>query len=190
MPENALYHHLLERLGNRAKHLEQVLAHFTRIKVKRNVLLLQEGDVCRSVYFVAKGCLQVFVYDSDSNETTRDIIVENHWCSELSSFSTEQPAKENIRTLEPSELFVIDRIAFQKLIVSVSQFDAVYKQILESSYLNSVYRLNSFLSMDALDRIKWCMQHRPTLMTRLSSRIIASYLGIAPETFSRLRGKL
>jgi hypothetical protein len=73
---------------------------------------------------------------------------------------------------------------------SVPQFDKVYKQILEASYANSVYRLNSFVALSALDRIKWLMQHRPELMTRLSSKLIASYLGISGETYSRLKAKL
>jgi CRP-like cAMP-binding protein len=74
-------------------------------------------------------------------------------------------------------------------VTTVPQFDKVYKQILEASYANSVYRLNSFVSLSALDRIKWMMQYRPELMVRLSSKLIASYLGISGETFSRLKAK-
>jgi len=73
---------------------------------------------------------------------------------------------------------------------SVHQFDKVYKEILEASYANSVYRINTFVSLSALERIKWMMQHRPTLMTRLSSKLIASYLGINKDVFSRLKAKL
>ena len=61
---------------------------------------------------------------------------------------------------------------------TVPQFDKVYKEILEASYANSVYRINTFVSLSALERIKWLMQNRPTLMTRLPSKLIASYLGI------------
>jgi len=73
---------------------------------------------------------------------------------------------------------------------SVPQFDKIYKQILEASYANSVYRINSFVSLSALDRIKWLMQNRPSLMTRLSSKLLASYLGINKDVFSRLKSKL
>jgi CRP-like cAMP-binding protein len=72
----------------------------------------------------------------------------------------------------------------------IPQFDSVYKQILEASYANSVYRLNTFVSLSALERIKWLMENRPRLAARLSSKILASYLGISQETFSRLRGKV
>jgi CRP-like cAMP-binding protein len=160
------------------------------MQTKRNEDLLKEGDTCRYVYFIAKGCLQVYVYDKDVNETTRDLVVEDNWCSELLSFGSGKPATENIRTVEPCELFAIERQSFQNLMETVPQFDKVYKQILEASYANSVYRLNSFVSLSPLERIKWLMEYRPALMTRLSSKLIASYLGINKDVYSRLKAKL
>ena len=185
-----LRHHLISRLGNDTSNLDDVLLHFKTVALKRNEQLLRQGDVCRWVYFVSNGCLQVYVIDDVGNETTRDIVTENNWCSELISFGSGQPSTENIKAVEPSKLCAIDRASFQSLMTTVPQFDKVYKQILEASYANSVYRLNSFVSLSALDRIKWMMQYRPELMTRLSSKLIASYLGISGETFSRLKSKL
>lgn len=182
--------HITTRLGNDLDNLDKVLSNFKQITTKRNEQLLQQGDTCKYVYFVAKGCLQVYVYDKDFNETTRDIVTEDNWCSELLSFGSGNPATENIRTVEPCELLAIDRKSFQIMMETVPQFDKVYKQILEASYANSVYRINTFVSLSALDRIKWLMEYRPMLMTRLSSKLIASYLGINKDVFSRLKAQL
>lgn len=187
---NALRQHIIDRLGSAPDNIDDVLATFQTFKLKRNEDILRQGEICKYVYFVASGCLQVFIYDKEMNETTRDIITENNWCSELISFGSQKPAAENIRTVEPSELLAIDRQGFQRLMETVPQFDQVYKQILEASYANSVYRINTFVSLTALERIKWLMEYRPKLMSRLSSKLIASYLGISQETFSRLKGKL
>ena len=185
-----LRRHIAARLGNDLGNLEEVLKHFKYLSTKRNEILLQQGDVCKHVYFVAKGCLQLYTYDKDLNETTRDIVIEDHWCSELLSFGSGKPATENIRTVEPCELFAIDRASFQTLMETEPHFNKVYKQVLEASYANSVYRINAFVSLSALDRIKWLMEYRPTLMTRLSSKLIASYLGIHKDVFSRLKAQL
>ena len=187
---DVLRNHITYRLGNDIDNLDKVLSAFQYLKTKRNVQLLQQGETCKWVYFVAKGCLQVYIYDKDFNETTRDIVVEDNWCSELLSFGKGLPATENIRTVEPCELFVIDRQNFQIMMETVPQFDKVYKQILEASYANSVYRINTFVSLSALDRIRWIMEYRPLLMTRLSSKLIASYLGINKDVYSRLKSKL
>lgn len=185
-----LRNHIINRLGNNLDNLDKVLAAFKHIKVKRNEQILQQGNTCKYVYFIAKGCLQVYVYDKDLNETTRDIVIEDNWCSELVSFGSGNPATENIRAVEPCELFAIDKQNFQLMMETVPQFDKVYKQILEASYANSVYRINTFVSLTALERIKWLLDYRPMLMTRLSSKLIASYLGINKDVFSRLKAKL
>ncbi len=182
--------HITNRLGKDIDNLEIVLSKFKPITAKRNEQLLLQGELCKYVYFVAKGCLQVYVYNSGMNETTRDIVIEDNWCSELISFGTGEPAAENIRAVEPSLLLAIDAAGFKEMMEAVPQFDKVYKQILEASYANSVYRINTFVSLSALDRIKWLMQNRPTLMTRVSSKLIASYLGINKDVFSRLKAKL
>ncbi len=185
-----LQQHITKRLGNNIENLDLVLGKFKPIEVKRNELLLSQGEICKHVYFIAKGCLQVFGHDTDMNEATRDIVIEDNWCSELISFGSGQPSTENIRAVEASQLLTIDRNGFLEMIQSVPQFDKVYKEILEASYANSVYRINTFVSLSSLERIKWLMQHRPTLMTRLSSKLIASYLGINKDVFSRLKAKL
>ena len=99
------------------------------------------------------------------NETTRDIVTEGTWCSELVSFGSGQPATENIRTVEPCQLLSIDTQGFQTMMLTVPEFDKVYKQILETSYANSVYRINTLVALSALDRIKWLMEKRPKLIT-------------------------
>ena len=178
------------RLGSDLDNLELVLSQFKPVQVARNEFLVKQGEVCKQVYFIAKGCLQVFVYDQDMNETTRDIAIEGTWCSELLSFGSGKPANENIKAIEPTDLLAIDKAGFQNMMETVPQFDKVYKQILEISYTNSVNRLNSFVALSALDRIKWLIEFRPTLMTRVSSRLIASYLGINKDVYSRLKAKL
>ena len=124
-----------------------MLGRFKQIEAKRNEILLREGEVCRYVYFVAQGCL----HDANMNETTRDITTEDNWCSELISFGNAQPAAENITAAEPSVLLAIDRKGFGEMMQTVPQFDKVYKQILKVSYANSVYRINTFVSLSALD---------------------------------------
>lgn len=187
---HTLKQHIVNRLGDDIDHLDEVLAAFIQVDLKRGDFVLKQGELCNFVYFICSGCLQVFVYDSDFNESTRDIVIEDNWCSDLVSFGSGMPATENIKAVEPCVLMAINREAFSKMIQTVPQFDKVYKQILEASYSNSVYRINTFLALSALERIKWLMEFRPKLMSRLSSKLIASYLGISQETLSRLKSNI
>jgi CRP-like cAMP-binding protein len=89
-----LRNHIINRLGSDLDNLDKVLSTFKHIKTKRNEQLLQQGDICKYVYFIAKGCLQVYIYDREFNETTRDIVTEDNWCSELVSFGSGNPATD------------------------------------------------------------------------------------------------
>ncbi|MFD2569060.1 Crp/Fnr family transcriptional regulator [Spirosoma soli] len=184
-----LEQHIRGRINPNDEQLASVLDHFTLVRVKRNQLLLRQGDVCRWCYFVAKGCVQVFTYDSNGDESTRDLVTENNWVTELFSFGNQLPANENLRAVEPGYLLAIGFDNFQKMVQTVPPFEQIYRQIIEQSYVNSVFRLNSFVAMDALERMQWMHAYQPKLLTRLSSKLIASYLGISPETYSRLKAK-
>lgn len=158
-----LRQHILARVGDQADQLDEVLAQFRPVTARRNAQILRQGDICRQVYFLASGCLQIYVYDSKYNETTRDI--------------------------EDCELLGIGFAEFHHTMETVPAFGHVYQQILESSYANSVGRINTLVSLGALERIKWLVDTRPALMSRVPGKTIASYLGISQETYSRLKRK-
>jgi CRP-like cAMP-binding protein len=170
--------------------LQFVLSHFKEIKTKRNHLLLKEGEVCRTCYFINKGCVQAYYLDKNGDEATRHLFFESHWMTNVGSFSKQEPSKEFYKTTERSELLAIDRDSFFKLIGKVPQFMEAYRQILEASYSHSINRLNTFNAMDALERFKWVSKNQSHILTRLPSKIVASYIGVSPETLSRLKAKL
>lgn len=185
-----LEQHIRSKLGNDTGGLEEVISYFKPVELKRNEYLLREGELCRSCYFIVSGAVQVFTIDAAGNETTRDFIFEEQWLMEINSFLQQVPSKEFFRSIEASQVLAISREHFMELSVRFPQFEKMYRQILELSYANSIYRINTFVSMDALERLRWMMDNQPKLFTRLSSKMIASYLGISAETYTRLKGKL
>ena len=184
-----LRNHILAKIGDNTAQLEAVLSQFQHIAVICDTQLLRQGDVCRHVYFVAAGCLQVSNLDQNHKETTRDIVIENYWCSELASFSGQIPAVESITAIEDSDLLAINRSNFRQLLSSVPQFEKFYTQLLEASYAHSVHRINALMALSAAEKIEWLSKNQPHLPKRVSSKMIASYLGITQETYSRLKRK-
>lgn len=187
---NALQEHIFKRLGKVPDRFEEVAKAFEPIRLKRGAFLLREAEVCKYVYFIVEGCLQVFVIDKNGKESTREFYTEEQWVTDIFGFKNQQPSDEYIKCVEPCQLLRIHYDAFQHFSTEIPAFAKIYQQILELSYNNTVYRVNTLTSLDALERIKWLMENKPKLMTRLSSKLIASYLGISPETMTRLKGKL
>jgi CRP-like cAMP-binding protein len=170
--------------------LELIFSHFSVFKTKRNQILLREGDTCNHYYFVNKGCLRLFTYNSEGIEATRYFAFEGAFGTALPSLIEQTPAFEFVQTIEPSELLKISRDSFFHLVDTVPPFAKVYRLILEMGFITAQKRIYGFQGFDAMQKVKWVMQYQPDFLVRVSNKMAASYLGISPATLSRLKSKL
>ena len=170
--------------------LDQICSHFKPTKTKRNELLLLEGEVCKHYYFVNKGCLRLFTINKEGIEGTRYFAFEGAFGTALPSLIEQTPAFEFVQTIEKSELLAISRESFYHLVDTVPQFQFIYRQILEVSFISAQKRIYGFQGLDGLEKVKWVMQYNPKLLTRVSNKLAASFLGLTPSTLSRLKSQL
>ena len=170
--------------------LEDICSHFTSLNTKRNQILLREGEICKDYYFVNKGCLRLFTYNSEGIETTRYFAFEGAFGTALPSFIQQTPAFEFVHTIEPSELLKISRESFFHLVDTVPQVSRVYRQILEMGFITAQKRIYGFQGFDAMEKVKWVMNYQPDFLVRVSNKMAASYLGLTPSTLSRIKAKL
>ncbi len=172
------------------KELQQITSCFKFKKTARNEMLCNIGQVCKYFYFIKKGCLRMYEIDTKGNEVTAYFALEDNIMSAITSFVLEKPSRDCLVSLEPSELLVIYRDDFFKLIDTVPQFANVYHRFMEFAFIHSQMRIYSFLGMEGIDKLRWVMEHEPKLLTRISSKAVASYLGMTNSTLSKLRAKL
>lgn len=172
------------------KTLSYISSYFKTKKTKRNEFLLREGEICKHFYFVNKGCIRLFNINKDGEEGTRYFHFEDAFGTALPSLINQKPSYEFMQTIEPSELLVINRDDYFHLVDTIPQFAFVYRQILESAYLKSQERIYCFQSLEAIEKVRWVMTNQSRWLTRLSNKMVASYLGLTPQTLSRLKSKL
>jgi len=171
------------------EHEELVSRCFKQKLTKRNEILVPHGATARYVYFVAKGCLRVFLTRTNGSESTRFLIFEGQMGTAFPSFILQQPSSACVQSLEPSELLLLsyeDRHMLQKVVPGWETMDRIS---LERAYVESIQRIESFITMDAKARYALLLQNNPEMILRLPSKIVADYLGISQETLSRLKGK-
>jgi CRP-like cAMP-binding protein len=172
------------------KELQQIIKLFKPIKTTRNEMLCNLGQVCKHFYFIKKGCLRLYEIDAKGNEVTGYFALENSIMSANTSFILEKPSRDCLVSLEPSELLVINRSDFYELVNTLPPLANVYHQFIEFAFIHSQMRIYSFLGMEGIDKLKWVMEHEPKLLSRISSKAVASYLGMTNSTLSKLRAKL
>lgn len=170
--------------------LQQIIQTFKPIKTTRNEILCNIGQVCKHFYFIKKGCLKLYEIDNKGNEVTGYFALEDCIISANTSFILQKPSRDCLVSLEPSELLTIYRDDFFKLVDTVPQFANVYHKFMEFAFIHSQMRIYSFLGMEGIDKLRWVMEHEPKLLSRISSKAVASYLGMTNSTLSKLRSKL
>jgi len=185
-----LEQYIKEKVSIDKKTLEQITSHFKLIKTDRNEMLCNIGQTCKHFYFINKGCLRMYEIDNKGNEVTAYFALEDGIMSAITSFVLQKPSRDYLVSFEPSELLVIERKDFFKLVETVPQFATVYHQFMEFAFIHSQMRIYSFLGMEGIEKVRWVMEHEPKLLTRISSKAVASYLGMTNSTLSKLRAKL
>ncbi len=157
--------------------------------VKKNELLLREGEICRNFYFVNKGCLRVFNTDMNGGEHNMLFCPENWWSADMASFSLQSPAFYSIAAPEPSEVFYFNYPDLGDLYETVPKFERFFRILIQNGFSLYQRRITSNLSTTAEERYRLFDEQYPALEQRIAQKQIASYLGITPVFLSMIRGK-
>jgi CRP-like cAMP-binding protein len=158
------------------------------VKIKKGDYFIKEGQVCRQLGFLNEGLLRVY-YTADGKEITSYFNSghRNPIVSAFYSFLSTQPSLENIHALEDSELIVIDYENLEELYEQNPLFQKLGRLMAEQNYLASVLRIYSLQNKPALERYEDLLRKYKHVIQHIPQHYIASYLGITPESLSRIR---
>ena len=163
---------------------------FVPKKIRKKQFILQEGDVCRQISFVTSGCLRAYTVDPHAEEHVIQFAIEDWWISDLQSFLSGKPSTYNIDALEDSEVLLLEREARDRLLEAVPKLERYFRLLQEANYVATHHRIEGALSASAEDRYLDFLKIYPTLVQRVPQGQIASYLGITPQSLSRIRKEL
>ncbi len=166
----------------------EIEAKILREVVDKDVLILTEGSVCRHLYFLETGLLRFFRL-KDGEEITKFFTLEPYLFTSQKSFSDRVPAAESIQAIEESIIWKMtyeDATALLKL----SPWNTFIRKIVQEVQYYTEQLLIDMQSETAEDRYKSMLQHSPQLVQRIPLKYLASYLGIAPQSLSRIRKSL
>ena len=168
----------------------QIKNYLTPKKLRRKQYLLQEGDVCKNVAFIEKGALREYSVDDGGNEHIIQFGLEGWAISDLFSFFTGEPATYNIDALEDAELVLINKSAHEELLQKVPKYETFTRLNITGAYLAMQRRLTSIISSPLEQRYADFIALYPNIVQRVPQHMIASYLGLTPETLSRIRKRI
>ena len=159
-------------------------------KLRKKRFLMGEGDVCRYTVFVEKGLLRSFTVDEKGAEHILQFSLEGWWAADLYSFLTEEPSPYYMEALEDSELLLITKPNWDRLLEEVPAFERYFRILIQNNLIATQRRLIGSFSETAEEKYTRLLKEFPDIVQRVPQHMIASYIGITRETLSRIRGKI
>ncbi|TGE28231.1 Crp/Fnr family transcriptional regulator [Hymenobacter metallicola] len=156
----------------------------------RQQVLVQQGEVGRYGAFVTQGCLRSYVVDKKGKEHVLQFAPENWWIADQYGLIHHEPALFSIDTLEESQVLLFGPDFYQQLPQLGPPLQTFFYELQQNSMQAMQKRLIATLSATAEERYLDFIRTYPSLAQRLPLRLIAAYLGITPESLSRIRKEL
>lgn len=163
---------------------------FSRFKVySKGEIIARTGDKATSAGLVISGMIRSYYVDSDGNDITQYFAAEGNWCIDSGMIGFDG-MQANWEALEDATVMLFDAKDMKELIYSDEQLKSLWIEALESGMRYKVYRENGFLVENATERYIAFRKAYPMLSERIQLRYIATYLGVKPETLSRIRSSM
>lgn len=159
-------------------------------KVLKNQFLLQAGEVCNGTYFVEKGLLRMYSIDKNGKEHIIQFAPEKWLISDRSSLYFNEKSNYYIEAVEESEILVLTKDFFANINLEFPNTVENNDLLLQKHIRNLQNRVNSLLSDTAEERYMSFIKMYPDILLRVPQWMVASYLGITPESLSRVRKEL
>jgi len=163
-----------------------MIAISTRIEAAKGNPILREGNICRHIYFVSSGCLRAYALNNGI-EINTDFIFEGGFATSLRSLRSASGSDISIQAYEPSELYRFEGAALLDLYTRMSGAEAFGRTVVEQVLIRQEEHANMFRQFTGKERYLHLLATRPEIIQRVSLSQMASYIGIARETLSRIR---
>lgn len=155
--------------------------------LEKGELLLREGEVARYGAFVVRGCLRSYVVDNSGKEHIIQFAPETWWLTDTNSILNQVPTLYFMDALESTDVLLIDLPGHKRLMEDIPGFAASFMSGMQKHTAAKDKRIISSLTATAEERFRNFLQTYPSIAQRVPQHMLASYLGLSPETLSRVR---
>lgn len=157
-------------------------------KHSKHHILHEAGTICNYMYIITSGIARVFYYKEDKDITCH-FSAEQESITTIDSFIQRKKSKYNIEALEDLEVLKISHSDLENLFNTHAKYERLGRLFMQQIYIDLVERIDDIQLLNAHERYNSLLAKKPTLFLRVSAKHIASFLGMTPETFSRIRAK-
>lgn len=178
---------LLSQNGLKNEDLLLFKAELKPYKLKKGGQFIAIGQHCRHIALIEDGYLRTFHLDENGNEVTTDFNQPNTFCSSYYSFYAQKPSFEVIEAITSCNLYLLSYNSLQKLYAQSFLMNVFGRSVLERACIERDLRIKNIMHLSAKEKYEWFLEKYPDVYKVAKLGHIASFLGINPETLSRVR---
>ncbi len=181
---------ILQHFGISNQEQQQYFLNVCKTKeIKKGAYLVREGQTCRYLYFLHRGAVSLFLL-KDGTEYVKDFSLDNKFVTSFTSFNTQTPSKVNLRAEQDCVVSYWDFDTVQMLKTTDLEWATFGRKVAESLFIRKEKREISLLMDSAEVRYQNLLLENPLITQVFPQYLIASYLGIRPQSLSRIRSKI
>ncbi len=166
------------------------LSFFIRKKFKKNEVLLEEGQVAHEAFLILSGAVRQSFITEEGADKVCNFAFEKEFITDLESFSRQSRSSTSLIALESVDVLSIGCTAVVKVLHELPPVAELFRQIVENLAAENIRRTKSMLSLSPEKQFEELTKEKPELLQRVPQRYIAQYLGLAPESLSRIRKRM
>lgn len=166
-----------------------ILNRFEEKNIKKKTLILSDGKVAQEIYYIISGCMRLF-YEKDGKDISAYFFTENMFAGAYDSFTTQQPSRHFIETVDDCYVLSVSYKNFQALFDECHKWNEALRKILEERFLSLHNLFTSQILDSPEERYLDLLKYRPDLLNRIPQHHIATFLGVTPVSLSRIRNRV
>lgn len=184
---DAILNHIQKFINLESSEIDLLESCLSTSQIKRKDHVLQEGQVCNTMYFIVKGCMRQYIINPKGTEQTLQFGVENWWITDYLSYHNHTPSHFYIQAVETTEVIAIEKSVLESILIQIPSLEKYFRIVAQKAFGAAQMRIKFLFTMSAEERYNHFKNQQPDFVQRVPQYMLASYLDFSAEFMSKIR---